>query len=127
MKLLLLILSITLLYSCKTETSKIWRLSNETSEMIQLTLRDAENNTEKTMIIAAKESAIIKQSLSKGSQSTEDEPSAVFSSFIITNSNGNICTKDYTVQSNWFVERESKSPPKKIYFNHQFVVYNSDF
>jgi hypothetical protein len=123
---LIIILIAFLLSSCKTETSKSWTIYNYTSGNIHTEIIEKSTHETQTYDLAPNESVVIKQTTVK-SRDEEGKPSDPFLSLLITNTAGDACLKDYKLDDNWELINNTKSPPKRIYIQYNFEVYDSDF
>jgi hypothetical protein len=127
MKKILIILCLAVLCSCRVETFETWEVTNNSSGDITVLYTGNQTNVEKSMLIPQDESAIVQSNTYKTKESITFNPKASFATFIITNTLGDTCTKDYLLEASWTSINDTKSPPKRQYNNYYFSVTDSDF
>lgn len=118
-----------LIISCEGNTDRYRHVQNNTNESINIyasgiSFYDFEFNE----TLTAGQSVKIFQTYQRGGSDYVENPAIGIDSLLITNSNGDTCTKDYLIQDNWLIDvYQRKKVPSDWQHNYTFTVSNTNF
>ncbi|NQT77354.1 MAG: hypothetical protein HQ565_06545 [Bacteroidetes bacterium] len=122
------LLLIFLLLSCQGSTNREWRVNNASSTTIQVRAVLVLGTDSIYESIETGETRIIIITSEPRANSDPQQAYEVFSSFLVTNANGDTIEKDFTNNDNWEIYIEhTKHRPDHFDLTYTLIVKDEDF
>jgi hypothetical protein len=115
------------LTSCEGNTDRIRIIENQTSGSVNVTATGSLVSTfDKRLSMGQSETLYLGGQM--GGSDMVENPADGISTLLIINTNGDTCSKDFTIQSNWDIQVEqTKKTPSNWKHEYTFIVRDSDF
>jgi len=113
--------------SCEGNTDRSRLLKNESSQAIHVIANGISlPDYDKLISVGQTETLFITNQ--RGGSDYVEEPPIGITTFVIVNSLGDTCTKDFKIKSNWDLHIEEKTKiPSNWQHEYSFIVDDSDF
>ncbi len=122
---LMLLAIATLMTSCEGNTDRDWIIKNNSSTKIDVTATLVFNSSTVSETIDSDISKTLTITNQLGGSERAQLPDEAFSSFIITNENGDTFKKDFALPENWMTTIEQVKKVPSLY-EHEYILEVND-